>query len=134
MDETIPLNHLSMILTSSYSRLEGGQWFIRAPWARKNIRRDSKDSSTLLETSPSVITADLVLLWTVLPGFMDQMLVVWGITIKPFASCIWCRESFPEIISVSILGRHNKTRIIITMCMFWGLHYCSALALLHNLK
>lgn len=53
MDENIPLNHLTMILTSFYNRLEGGQWFIRVPWARKNIRRDSKDLSTLLETSPS---------------------------------------------------------------------------------
>jgi len=51
--------------------LEGGQWFVRVPWARKNIRRDNGDLSTLLEISPSVINADLLLLWTVFPGFMD---------------------------------------------------------------
>lgn len=71
MDETIPLNHLAVILTSFHSGLEGGQWFVRVPWARKNIRRDSRDLSTLLEISPSVINADLLLLWTVFPGFMD---------------------------------------------------------------
>lgn len=71
MDETIPLNHLAVILTSFHSRLEGGQWFVRVSWARKNIRRDSGDLSTLLEISPSVINADLLLLWTVFPGFMD---------------------------------------------------------------
>lgn len=71
MDETIPLNHLTVILTSFCRGLEGGQWFVREPWARKNIRRDSRDLSTLLEISSSVINADLLLLWTVFPGFMD---------------------------------------------------------------
>lgn len=71
MDETIPLNHLTVILTSFRSGLEEGQWFVRVPWARKNIRRNSRDLSTLLEISPSVINADLLLLWTVFPGFMD---------------------------------------------------------------
>lgn len=71
MDETIPLNHLTVILTSFRSRLDGGQRFVRVPWARKNIRRDNGDLSILLEISPSVINADLLLLWTVFPGFMD---------------------------------------------------------------
>lgn len=72
MDETAPLNHLPVTLTSSHSRLEGGQWFIKVPWARKNIRRDRGDLSTLLEICPSVINADLLLLWIVFPGFMDR--------------------------------------------------------------
>lgn len=69
IDETIPLNHLTVILTSFCSGLDGGQWFVRVPWARKNIRREREDLSTLLEISPSVINADLLLLWTVFASF-----------------------------------------------------------------
>lgn len=71
MDDTIPLNHLTVSLTSFHSGWEEGRWFVRVPWTRKNIRRDSRDLSTLLEISLSVINADLLLLWTVFPGFMD---------------------------------------------------------------
>lgn len=40
IDETIPLNHLTVNLTSFHCELDRGQWFIRVPWARKNIRRE----------------------------------------------------------------------------------------------
>lgn len=71
VDETIPLNHLTVNLTSFHCELDRGQCFGCLGPGRTLEEKEIGDLSTLLETSPLVINADLLLLWTFFPVFMD---------------------------------------------------------------